>query len=284
MIDVIKTRPQERKQDFPDMIDLHELMGEAEIKSNTRLWEDENGKVLGFALVDPKYSRLNFEISPHPQSDELADEMIAWAAIQLQKAGCHSISTGCRSDNSERIAIVQRNGFMRKPGETIHLERSLATPIPTPQLPQGFTIRSVRGEEEVEQIVELHRAAFGTDNMTVEQRLSMMRVPDYERALDLLAVAPDGTLASFCVGGISHEDNARTGQNEGWLDPVGTHPKFRRRGLASALMLEGLTLLKERGVEVATTNTWGENNAMKRTAESVGFSVASTTSWYTKTI
>jgi predicted N-acetyltransferase YhbS len=121
----------------------------------------------------------------------------------------------------------------------------LDEPIPAPQLPDGFTIRHVAGEHEVEQLVELHRAAFGTENMTTTYRLAMMRVPEYDRTLDLLAVAPDGKLAAFCVGYVSEAENRLSEQKLGWLDPVGTRPEFQRQGLARSLLLTGLHLLKE---------------------------------------
>jgi ribosomal protein S18 acetylase RimI-like enzyme len=149
-------------------------------------------------------------------------------------------------------------------------------------LPAGFTIRHVAGEHEVENLVELHRAAFGTENMTVAYRLAMMRVPDYDPSLDLIAVAPDGRMASFCVGTIPAQENALNGHKDGWLDPIGTRPEFQRRGLARALLLTGLNLLNQRGMETATTNTWEENLAMRRTAESAGFSVVAKTIWLAK--
>jgi ribosomal protein S18 acetylase RimI-like enzyme len=195
-----------------------------------------------------------------------------------------TLRTPCRDDNQERIALLTHHGFVPEPIGTLHLQRSLALPIPAPQLPSGFSVRHVSGEAEVEDLVELHRAAFGTENMTVAYRLAMMRVPDYDPSLNLLAVAPDGRLASFCVGTIPAQENALSGDKEGWLDPVGTRPEFQRRGLARALMLIGLRLLKERGMEKAATNTWEGNVAMRRTAESAGFSIASKTIWFVKQI
>jgi hypothetical protein len=44
-----------------------------------------------------------------------------------------------------------------------------------------------------------HRAAFGTEYLTVEERLATMREPEYDPELDLLAVAPDGRLAAYCM-------------------------------------------------------------------------------------
>ena len=46
------------------------------------------------------------------------------------------------------------------------------------------------GEQEAEALAALHRAAFGTDHMTVEERLAIMRAPGYLPELDLLAATP----------------------------------------------------------------------------------------------
>jgi len=148
----------------------------------------------------------------------------------------------------------------------------------------GFVIRPIAGEHEVEKLVALHRAAFGTENMTVAYRLAMMRVLEYESSLDLVAVAADGELAAFCMAYIPTAENLLSGRKDGWLDPIGTRHTFQRRGLAKALMLTALHRLKQRGMENALTNCGEENLAMRRAAESVGFSIASKTIWFAKQI
>jgi mycothiol synthase len=81
------------------------------------------------------------------------------------------------------------------------------------------------------------------------------------------------------------DDSPRAGgAKEGWADPVRTHPKYQRRGLAKALMLSGLRLLKERGMDAALLGTSSKNIPMQRLAEAAGFQVASKTLWFRKTI
>jgi len=152
---------------------------------------------------------------------------------------------------------------------SLHLIRPLNEPIPTPRLPAGFAIRHVAGEHEVEALVALHRAAFGTENLTVEDRLSWMRTPD-------------GALAAYCMCHISHEENARSGRSEGYTDPIATHPAFQLRGLARALLLTGLDLLRQCRVKTAVLGTSSDNIAMQRTALSVGFCVQMTKLWFAK--
>ena len=95
---------------------------------------------------------------------------------------------------------------------------------------------------------------------------------------------PDGTLAAYCVCWFSEEENALTGRKDGHTDPIATHPAYQRRGLARALILTGLSLLKEKGLETARLGTARENLGMLRTAESVGFRIVSETLWFSKII
>jgi ribosomal protein S18 acetylase RimI-like enzyme len=195
-----------------------------------------------------------------------------------------TLDTNCGEDNTQRIAFLEQHGFVLQPIRTLRMIRSLAGSIPTPQLPAGFAIRHVAGEHEVEALVTLHRAAFGTEHMTVEERLAMMRTPEYDPALDLIIVAPDGAFAAYCLCTISSAENARTNRKEGHIDPVAVHPAFQRQGLAHALLLAGLHLLKQRGMDTAVLGTSSENVAMQRAAISAGFRVLSTKIWFSKLV
>lgn len=285
---LVAVRPAERITDYPGMVDLRELLALGRVQENTRLWLGAAGRVVGFALVDP-YNNLHFEIDRPAAHPAVETEMVAWgvACIRRQLAASDEVGTldtSAREDDAGRIALLERHGFVRQAGGSLHLVRALDMPIPRPEIPAGFAIRPVAGEQEVPALVALHRAAFGTANMTVEERLAMMRVPEYDSELDLLAVAPDGRLAAYCFCSISQEENQRSGRNEGYTDPIATHPDFQRRGLARALLLTGLHKLKQRGVAAAVLGTSSENVPMQRSALAVGFRIQSATLWFTKDV
>ena len=112
----------------------------------------------------------------------------------------------------------------------------------------------------------------------------MMRGPEYDPELDLLAVTPVGRFVAYCVCSISQQENIRTGRNEGYTDPIATHPEFQRQGLARALLLTGLRLLKERGMDTAVLGTSSENIPMQQAATAVGFRLQSTRLWFAKPV
>jgi GNAT superfamily N-acetyltransferase len=258
MIDLlIAVRSPEHIADYPGITDLHEAMQSAEIQENTRPWSDSAGRLLGFAFVDP-WHNLCFESLPLAMSagSKQGSEMMAWAIDGTTRATHKSgepvtLKASCRDDDTQRIALLERHGFFMKSMRTLVLSRSLHEPIPNPHLSAGFIIRPVAGEQEAEPLAALHRAAFGTNYLTVEKRLAWMRTPEYDPQLDLVVIAPDGRHAAYCLCSISVEENAHSGRQAGYTDPLTTHPDFQRRGLARALLLTGLHLLKTRGMETA---------------------------------
>lgn len=246
------------------------MLGVAAIQAHTYLWEDERGALLGYALLDD--GMLAYE-----GAHEIEGEMLAWAEADARQAGWPSLDLNCREDDLTRLAALEAFGFNRLDEGGVYMSRTLLDPIPAPVLPPGFTIRPIAGEEEVEAHVAMHRAAWGTENMTVEYRLSMMRTPTYERELDLVAVAPDGRLAAYCMCYISADENELSGHSVGYTDPVATHPDFQRQGLAKALLLAGMELLRTRGIDTVCLGTSRDNVAMQRAAAVVGFRVVSAT-------
>lgn len=273
-------RPVEQLTDYPSNVNLHELLQSAVVQANTRLWFDDE-QLIAFALVD-EYDNLFFDCLPD-HLDPLGDEMIEWGLSRLN-SDSKTLDTNCRESDTARVAFLEKLGFARTPTETISMRRDLDEPIPDSVLPAGFTIRSVKGEEEAEALAELHRLAFGTDFVTTEARLTWMRVPEYDPNLDLVAIAPDGTFAAYCMCSISNEQNQTTGDLEGQTDPVATHPRYQKLGLARALLLTGLSLLKERGMKTAGLGTSGDNIAMQKTAQSVGFYISHKKIWFEKAI
>ena len=259
------------------------------MQSSACLWEDQRQQLAGFAYVS-SYQNLVDVFDPQQLTPALENELIAWAVSAVQRRNQEknvtlTLDASTLETDLSRIEFLERHGFVRQAESSILMACPLVEPLPNAQLPPGFTIRPMGGEAELEAYVTLHRAAFGSGNMTVEYRRAIMSAPDYIPELDLVAVAPDGELAAFCVCQIFPDDSPRAGGNrEGWTDPLGTHPDYRRRGLAKALVLTGMRLLKARGIDMVILGTSSENTAMQCTAQSIGFRNVSNTLWYCKSV
>ena len=262
--------------------DLEELLLQPAVRATVRLW-CQGEQAVALALVD-SYNNLQFDLDPQAATARLEAEIVDWGltCMRRRNAACEEASTldaSCQASDTARIALLERHGFRRQPVRSLHYVRSLATPLPDYPLPDGFSLRPVQGEAEVEDLVALHRAAFGTEHMTVEERLAIMRAPLYEPELDRVAVAPGGELAAFCICGFV--DDRR---EVGYTDPVGTHPRYQRRGLGKAMVSAGLRALRDRGARTAEVGTGSENLPMQRLAAATGFSLVSESVWFSRTV
>ncbi len=278
-------RRPERLFAFPGPAELQEALAQAEVQQTTRLWF-MGERMLAYAYVDP-FHNLRFDLHPDFE-DQLGSQIVTWGVecLRAERMEDDSITldSSCSVDESERIAFLKRYGFDELPERTLVMSRSLLDPIPAPVLPAGFSIRAAAGTEEAASLAALHRAAHDSDYLTIERRLAWMTAPGYLPDLDLVAVAPDGTPAAYCLCQIDAEENALTGRKAGYTDPLATHPRYQGVGLATALLLHGMSLLKARGLQVARLGTSSQNLAMQRAAQKAGFVLESENVWFQKTL
>src|SRR5438034_7323919 len=181
-------------KNLPTAADLRsELLASPSLdpERNTHLWQDAAGRVRAFAMVWLPYLYLVFFVHPCEQGTDIEAQIITWAIERTQEIarergeGVHLRARPHEGDVL-RIALLERHGFLREDWYALRLNRMLDEPLLEPRLPPGFTIRHVAGEHEVEAYVALHRDAFGTTRMTIEERLAMMRDPEYRSELDLV--------------------------------------------------------------------------------------------------
>jgi mycothiol synthase len=90
---------------------------------------------------------------------------------------------------------------------------------------------------------------------------------------ELMVIAFDGDeIAAAVLNAIYPEENEALGVQRGWLDSVFTRRNWRRRGLAKALIVRSLHLLRERGMSLAVLGVDAENpSGALGLYESVGF-------------
>lgn len=280
MLDLMnKIRPASHINDFPVKVNIEENFASEEIRANARLWFDD-AQPIGWAYVDDSHN-LYWELEKQ-YTEPFGAEMVAWGVDCIRKtleAGESStLDASCREDFKERLDFLSRHGFHQTDVTTVHMKRNLSEPIFEFELPQGFQIRAIKGIEEAEAIASTHRAAFGTEYMTTENRLIIMSTEEYDPTLDLVVIAPDETIAAYCTCSANEQEK------EGWTDPVATHPNYQRKGLAKALLLKGMQMLKERGMESAKLGTRGDNIAMQKSAEAVGYFLENKVLWFEKEV
>jgi mycothiol synthase len=233
------------------------------------LWETEGGRLVG--AVHPDGEGVAF-LEIHPDYRHIEGEMIAWAESHLAKATAdgsqHQLEMFVYEYNSLRRSLLEQRGFEKMShGGVIRRLRFGNKVLPPVKLPGGYTLRTARvdDEDEHQRFAALLNAAFNrTFHNAQEIATFRATAPSYRAELDLLAEAPDGSLAANV--GVIYVEAIQAGLYE----PVCTHPDHRRKGLARALMWEGMHRLKALGATEVTVGT-GDMVPANRLYESVGF-------------
>ncbi len=281
-------RPGDRRSDYPTAVDLDELFQNSEMLQNSMVWRDMEGNLAAYAYVHFPYNNLTFEIADLYWIDNLEHEILCWAEERMRlhypaDLAEQTLDGSCRVEDDRMKRFFVSHGFMKQEVESITYRVDLMNPLPAPVLPPGYSLRPLNPLSEIEKVVALHQAAYGTGLFSIEERIAIMNTAAYLPEMDLVVQAPDGSLAGNCICGIE-QVTSENEQARGYTDPVVVHPQYQRRGIARALLLEGLTRLRERGIRIAELGTTNLNTGMRRAAEAAGFQCVSQRVWYSKKI
>jgi mycothiol synthase len=241
--------------------------------SEVAVWETDSGDLAAFAAWQPAFKMLDYGVDARCDTTRFADAMIEWIDDSFGDRAKANGRTTCwikiAPVHRDWPALFERRGFERCAWSLAHLEHALGR-LDRPELPAGFSIREVAGDSEADACAALHRAVFPRVAMTAEWRRRIMCDPCYRRDLDLVVVAPGGELAAFCLGWIDALGTRRGGQ----IEPLGTHPDFRRQRLAQAVLREVVRRMADDGAGRVFVEAWDDNPGALRTYESVGFRTA----------
>lgn len=265
-------------------------------RRNFRLWRDQHGKLIGFGQLFISEQNqeiegyLYFDIHPNHQ-ELLASSILQWSKERMQSVAKNpllSLKLMTRSSNqrSERCLFLEQQGFTPE-RHFLTMACSLKPAISLENLPAGFRLQNLSGEIDIKAWVEMFNESF-VDHwdhhpLTVTTVESWLKNPHYKPELNWVAVAPDGTFAAFCVGYINQEENARTGQKEGWIKLLGTRRGFRRLGLGKAILLTCMKQLQAAKIDQVKLGVDAHSlTSATRLYEAVGFNKINTWISYAK--
>lgn len=247
--------------------------------ATSRLWLDERSSTVGFSWL----SGDRVDAMVHPHYREIEEELFVWAEEQRAISGPDenvplTISTGVDETDEGRKAILSRRGYEKQDSFLNFRNRSLTDTLPERPLAEGYTVRDMRGDADIEKRVEAHFSAFAPSKMTVEKHRAVMQSPTYRPDLDLVAVAPDGSYAAFCIVWLDE------GNQLGVFEPVGCHVDHQRRGLSAAVMAEGMRRARALGAGTICVLSEGDEAGPNRLYESLEFQVVDRNYEWKKTL
>jgi GNAT superfamily N-acetyltransferase len=210
------------------------------------LWETQDGQIA--AVLNPEAPGDTFmQVHPAFKTKELEAEMMVTAEERLPvtRNGKQKLHLWADSQDTQRQEILKAGGFAKNGWIESQWRRDLDKPIPEVPITAGYTIRSLGDERELPARSWASWRGFHPDEPDERYKgwewyHNIQRCPLYRRDLDM--VAATGDVIAACAT-FWYDDYTRTV----YIEPVVTVPGHQRRGLARAVITEGLRRVQRLG-------------------------------------
>jgi GNAT superfamily N-acetyltransferase len=162
-------------------------------------------------------------------------DLLVWSEERARESAEAEIFVSMWQDDDDLREVVARRGYEPTERYGYELVNELSAGPSAPQLPRGFEMLSLT-PAAADAYVALHRAAWSRptapSSYDRRQHDAVTAMPDFRYDMVPVVRAADGTLAAYCM---SWWDE-RSASVE--IEPLGTHPDYRRMGLARAIVHE----------------------------------------------
>lgn len=196
-----------------------------------------DGDPVAFGLVWPMHPSADLVIPDH--LDDPTFEAIVDDAVRFVRGATNEATITVEPAQRRLDAALDRRGFGPSKDEYMITEQLLGDLPAVPEI--SYEIRGA-ALDDVEGIAAAHRSAFGS-TWTPDEYQTYMTTPPYLPEREVIAVAPDGTVAGFAVVWIDPISKV------GYFEPVGVHKDHTRRGVGTAVLTAGLHLMRSAGME-----------------------------------
>ncbi len=230
--------------------------------------EDAQGKLVAYARVgweldDEKQQVFGFPFNIHPteQNPELHRHFLSWVETRAREVAedtkasekriLRSFLRNLEIDHVMQAAL-EAEGF-RTVRFMNRMSRDLNEPIEIPPMPAGLEVRAVP-EAHYRTVANALDEAFqdhwGHSPLNEEAYKAWRASPTFDPSL--WQVAWDGDqVAGGVLNMIDEDANKQFNIRRGFTDPIFTRRPWRKRGLARALIMRSLQLLKDKGMTEA---------------------------------
>ena len=244
-------------------------------------WDDEeDGRIYKLVcFVDPAFGGRG-----------LGSALLAWNEARLREiAADHDVPTKLvqafvADANGAASALIRGAGY----GPVTYMAqmvRPSVDDVPDHPLPDGLEIRPVR-DEDIRTIWEADVEAFkdhwGFVDQSEEDYRRFVEFPYHDPTLWKIAWDDEG-VAGQVKSFIDTAQNDAHGRQRGWTESISTSRRWRRRGVAKALIVESIRELAARGMTEVALGVHTENpNGAYALYEGLGYELVRTWTTYRK--
>lgn len=205
-------------------------------KAHIRIWEDlDDNQQMCLRGMVTREGNNHYFLHVDPDFPQLLEEMVEW--VEDHHANEESeVLFHVLQDDIQREQVLHQKGYARR--KVYGWIRVYDPTFIQPQtaLPDGYTIRPLNEHEHPEYATAI-REVFGHSFFTEETVKSIQSGSYYVPELDLVVADSNDEIACFLTFRIDPVSNFVE------LEPLGTRTGYRKQGLATILIAEGIQRL-----------------------------------------
>jgi GNAT superfamily N-acetyltransferase len=220
-----------------------------------------------------------------PDAEHLLPQIVSRAERTAKRAGKTRLSIKAFDADTGRKAALSQLGYRRGAEEGVCFLIDLGKSLPASPALAGFRVIDSVGIDPASR-ARAHRDAWddlseiglpdARSTFSTEVYQALSNAPLYDARLDMLVQGPDGTLVANCIAWIDDASGIAT------FEPVGTHARYRRRGLTRLAIHEALRRAKSRGMKWARVSTAHFNAPAIAAYTRSGFELCDRSAWWTR--
>jgi len=218
--------------------------------SNAGVWEAD-GAIVAVVHFEHVPGEVFFQV--HPGFTHLKPEMLEYGEKHLNvEAGNakRKIAVWINDFDAGFESVARGRGYRLVEGaRDCWSIFEITHPFPPIKLPDGFRLQSLADENDLNKLDRVVHRGFNHPGEPPDDGLAgrkkMQSAPNYRKDLNVVTVAPDGAYASYC--GMWEISVHRVT----YVEPVCTDPDYRRKGLGTAAVLEGIRRCSVKGATIA---------------------------------
>jgi len=203
------------------------------------------------------------------------EDRLRQVAAQHPPDATRVFETGTISSQITRADLLRREGYLAV-RYFYDMVRTLADPTPAPVLPEGLEVRTAKAAHYRpiwDAWQECLRDHWGFVPQDEDDYQRWLHGPTFSPSIWQVAWSGD-EVAALILNYVDQAENAEFHRLRGYTENIMVRRAWRRRGLARALLLRSLRLLKDVGMEQAMLTVDAENpSGAMRLYESVGFTL-----------
>lgn len=241
---------------------------------------ENSGGLVAYALVTPELaiSRTVIELGILPEFKKtlISDRLLDWATNRSLELGVNRSHVAAEERSEQFTKIFRKHDYF--PVRVYWRMRWSGRLGRDSQMPQGYSIRSLRPGEEAK-LAEIQNASFGGQwgfsPNTESHIIHSLNAPGVSPE-DILLLVRGEEIAGYCWTKMEGGPELQIGI----IGMIGVAPQFRGSGLGRVTLLNSMQRLAEKGSNVVELEVDSENPPARELYASVGFQKISELTWF----